>query len=233
MKSLSKTDIEQLPFLWSHGIAARETLKYLDRKGIDATPPLADAGLSRNQLTRKPGGVSAASQHRFLEVAADQADDPLLGLHIAAEMDLRDIGLLYYLQASSATVSDALKRLARYAATASEEISLEIAISHHEGEALLTFRRMLPIGGPCRQHSELIALAFNRVLRVLTNRDFLLGRSGLASISRSCSSGSRSGRAAAVPRPSDARHRCTGRRSRRSARSPSARVVGASRPGSS
>jgi AraC-like DNA-binding protein len=172
VKSLSKTDIEQLPFLWSHGIAARETLKYLDRKGIDATPPLADAGLSRNQLTRKPGGVSAASQHRFLEVAADQADDPLLGLHIAAEMDLRDIGLLYYLQASSATVSDALKRLARYAATASEEISLEIAISHHEGEALLTFRRMLPIGGPCRQHSELIALAFNRVLRVLTNRDF-------------------------------------------------------------
>jgi AraC-like DNA-binding protein len=159
------------PFLWSRGIAACETLKYLDRKGIDATPLLAKAELSRNQLTQNLGGVSAASQHRFLELAAATTDDPLLGLHVAAEMDLRDIGLLFYLPASSATVSGALKRLARYARTASQEIHWEIAVSHQQQEALLTFRRELAFDGSYRQHSEFIALAVNRALRKLTNRD--------------------------------------------------------------
>jgi hypothetical protein len=31
-----QSDPPQLPFLWTVGIAARETLKYLDRRGIDA-----------------------------------------------------------------------------------------------------------------------------------------------------------------------------------------------------
>src|SRR6516165_11431319 len=109
------------PSLWTRGVAARETLSYLDRRGIDAEPALFEAGLSRRQLSRENIGLSVASQYRFLELAAAETDDPLLGLHVAAEMDLRDIGLLFYLQASSATVSDALKRLSRYLATASEE----------------------------------------------------------------------------------------------------------------
>ena len=114
----------------------------LGQKGVDAEPLLSKAELSRRQLTQDPGGVSVVSQHRFLDLAAIQMDDPLLGLHVAAEIDLREIGLLFYLAAASATVSEALEYLARYAATTNEEIRLEI--SHHNDEAVLTF---LPCDG--------------------------------------------------------------------------------------
>src|SRR5215813_13338696 len=99
MRSVPQSDIPQTPFLWSRGTAARETLRYMDRKGIDAEPLLLKAGLSRGQLSPESGGISVASQHRFLELAAIETNDPLLGLHVAAEMDLRDAGLLFYLAA--------------------------------------------------------------------------------------------------------------------------------------
>lgn len=168
--SRSQSDIPPAPSLWTRGIAARETLRYLDKKGFDAAPLLAKAELSRAQLMEDPGGISVASQHRFLELAALETKDSLLGLHVSGELDMRDIGILFYLQASSATVEDALDHLARYAATTSEEIRLEI--SRQEGEVLLTFYHVLDSDNPRRQHSELIALAFSRVLRFLTNHDF-------------------------------------------------------------
>ena len=87
------------PLLWTQGVAARETLSYLDRRGIDAEPAMFGAGLSRRQLSENDIGVSVASQHRFLELAATEANDQALGLHIAAEMDLRAIRLcsrIYY-----------------------------------------------------------------------------------------------------------------------------------------
>ncbi|HEY4472999.1 MAG TPA: AraC family transcriptional regulator ligand-binding domain-containing protein [Stellaceae bacterium] len=178
MSNLPQGDISRLPFVWTRGIAARETLYYLDRNGIDAGALLLRSELGRAQLTQDPGGVSAASQHRFLELAAIEMDDPLLGLHIAAAMDLREIGLLFYLTASSATVGEALEHLAQYAATTTEEIRLEI--SQKQNETLLVFHRALAIDEPCRQHSELITLAFNRVLHKLTNRDFAPARIGFA-----------------------------------------------------
>jgi len=77
------------PLLWTRGVAARETLSYLDRRGIDAKAALFEAGLSRRQLSREDIGLSVASQYRFLELAATEANDQLLGLHVAAEMDMR------------------------------------------------------------------------------------------------------------------------------------------------
>src|SRR5678809_602327 len=99
------------PFVWTRGMAAREVLNYLERQRIDATPILSSAGLSRTQVTQDPSDVPAAAQHRFLELAATTVNDPLLGLHVAAAMDIRNIGLLYYLAAACATVADALEDL--------------------------------------------------------------------------------------------------------------------------
>ena len=74
------------PSLWTRGVAARETLSYLDRRGIDAKPALFEAGLSRRQLSREDIGLSVASQYRFLELAATEANDQLLGLLGSAVM---------------------------------------------------------------------------------------------------------------------------------------------------
>jgi len=174
MWSVPQSDDPQSPFLWSRGTAARETLRYLDTNGIDAEPLLSKAELSRTQLSQDAGGISAASQCRFLDLAATAANDQLLGLHVAAEMDIRDAGLLFYLAAASATVTEAIEHLARYAGTANEAVRFEI--SHHKGETVLTVR---PIGGqdePWRQFSEFIALAVIRALNRATNRDFAPSR---------------------------------------------------------
>jgi len=72
--------------LWTRGVAARETLSYLDRRGIDAEPALIGAGISRRQLSQDDIGLSVASQYRFLELAAAEANDQLLGLRVAAEL---------------------------------------------------------------------------------------------------------------------------------------------------
>jgi hypothetical protein len=102
-RSVPQSDVLERPFLWTGGTAARETLRYLQWNGIDAELLLSSAGLSQSQLSQKRGGVSVASQCRFLENAAVGTSDSLLRLHVATEMDLRDIGVLFYLTASSAT----------------------------------------------------------------------------------------------------------------------------------
>jgi AraC-like DNA-binding protein len=89
-------------------------------------------------------------------------------------MDMRNIGILFYLAASSVTVADALERLARYGATTNEQIRIEIV--RQKEESLLTLRRVPMPDEPYRQHSEFVALAFDRVLCRLTNRDFVPSR---------------------------------------------------------
>src|SRR5215510_5594841 len=168
MRSVAQSDIPQSPFLWSRGTAARETLRYLDRNGIDAEPLLLKAELSRDQLSPESGGISVASQHRFLELAAIEMNDSLLGLHVAAE------GILFYLAAASATVTEALEHLARYAGTANEAVHLEI--SQHNGEAVLAVRPIGCYDEPWRQFCEFIALAVIRALNRATNRDFAPSR---------------------------------------------------------
>jgi AraC-like DNA-binding protein len=170
----SRSDISQGPFLWTRGIAAREALRYLEKNGIDAEPLLAKVGLSRGQLSQERGGVSVAAQYRFLELAATATNDSLFGLHLAAEMDLRSAGILFYLAASSATVSEALENLARYAGTSNEAVLIEI--SRHKDATVITVRPVQAHDEPRRQWSELIGLGVIRALRMQTGRDFAPSR---------------------------------------------------------
>jgi AraC-like DNA-binding protein len=174
VRRISQSDIRQNLLLWTRGTAAREALAYLDRIGIDAEPLLSKAELSRDQLLQDRGGLSAASQYRFLELAASETNDSLLGLRLAVEMDLRVAGILFYLAASSATVAEALDHLVRYAATTSEDIRPEL--SQHNGEMIITSRHVLAIDDPYRQFSEFLALGLIRVLHRVTNRDFAPSR---------------------------------------------------------
>jgi AraC-like DNA-binding protein len=158
------------PLLWTRGVAARETLKYLDRKGIDAESALFAARLSRRQLSRDNIGVSVASQYRFLELAAVEANDQLLGLHVAAEMDLRSIGILFYLTGSAQTVSEALENLAHYSRTTNEALSVDI--SRHKDEVVLAIHQVQEFDQQHRQFFELTVLWLVRTLHKQTNHRF-------------------------------------------------------------
>ena len=160
--------------LWTRGVAARETLRYLERRGIDTEPALLGAGISRSQLSQDDIGLSVGSQYRFLELAAAEADDSLLGLHVAAEMDIRAVGILFYLTGSSRTVSEALENLARYSQTTNEALVGEI--SRQKDEVILAVRHLQEFDEPHRQFFELLALWFIRTLQQETNRDFTPSR---------------------------------------------------------
>jgi AraC-like DNA-binding protein len=161
---------QKSPLLWTRGVAAHETLSYLDRRGIDAEPALFGAGLSRRQLSENEIGVSVASQYRFLELAATEANDHLLGLHVAAEMDMRAIGILFYLAGSSPSVFEALENLAHYSATTNEALVLEIF--RQKDEVILAIRHVQEFYELHQQFFELLALWFIRTLHRQTNADF-------------------------------------------------------------
>jgi AraC-like DNA-binding protein len=165
---------EESALMWTRGIAARETLSYLDRRGIDPEPALIGAGISRRQLSQDDVGLPVGCQYRFLELAAAEANDQLLGLHVAAEMDLRSIGILFYLTGSAPTVSEALENLVRYSQTTNEALAVEI--SRRRDETILAVRHVQEFDEPHRQFFELLAHWFVRTLHKETNRDFTLSR---------------------------------------------------------
>jgi hypothetical protein len=73
MKSVPRNDVRASPFVWTRGTAARETLRNLDRNGIDAEPLLVKGELSFRVPV--PG------------VRRDPDERSAAGLHVAAETD--------------------------------------------------------------------------------------------------------------------------------------------------
>jgi hypothetical protein len=69
--------------------------------------------------------ITVRRQIRFLNLAADALQDELLGFHLAQTLEFRGFGLLYYVAASSETMGDALRRIARYCSITNEAVSLQ------------------------------------------------------------------------------------------------------------
>ena len=107
------------------GVATRLATRRLREAGIVLKPLLRGAGLSVSQINRKDIRISVASQIRFLELAAKALKDPLLGFRLARDGELRQIGLLYYVAASSETLGDALDRAQRYSSIANAGLVLK------------------------------------------------------------------------------------------------------------
>jgi AraC-like DNA-binding protein len=105
-------------------VATRLAASRLREASIALKPLLRNAGLSVSQINRKDLLISVASQIRFLELAANALKDPLLGFRLARNGELRRIGLLHYIAASSETLGDALERVERYSSIANAGLVL-------------------------------------------------------------------------------------------------------------
>jgi AraC-like DNA-binding protein len=150
-------------------VAAREALRHLDLNGCNADPLLSKAGLWRNSVLDEDIDISIISQYRFLEFAAEEMDDALLGLHLAEQMDPRNVGLVFYLSSASPTVLEALSNLSKYAKTGNEDILLDL--KRHKNEIVLSLRTISGQQEPHRHYSEFVALTMIRALSKATNRD--------------------------------------------------------------
>lgn len=93
--------------------------------GIDLDQLLKQAGLTLREIENPDARLRVRDQISFLNLAADALQDDFLGFHLAQQPDLREIGLLYYVSASSGTMDEALRRTARYSAIVNEGVSLK------------------------------------------------------------------------------------------------------------
>jgi AraC-like DNA-binding protein len=118
---------------------ARLALGRLRAAGIDPAPIIRRAGLTLGQLEERTAQLPADTQVGFLNLAAQTLDDDLLGFHLAKEFELRRVGLLYFVLASSATLNEALAQFERYSAIANESIVLSCALRNTQ-EVLFRYR---------------------------------------------------------------------------------------------
>src|SRR5436305_14880066 len=88
--------------------------------GIELAPLLRNAGLTVEQIEQRGTRVKVQSQIKLLELAAADLQDDFLGFHLARDFDLREIGLLYYVAASSELIGDALQKAERYSGTVND-----------------------------------------------------------------------------------------------------------------
>src|SRR5262249_12608138 len=105
-------DLASIPM--AQGGLSRLAIARLNGAGIPAEPLLDRAGLTPELIADPQAQLSVRSQITLLDQAAIALKDDFLGFTLARDFDPREIGLLYYVMASSATLGDGLKRVARY-----------------------------------------------------------------------------------------------------------------------
>jgi AraC-like DNA-binding protein len=108
----------------SGGLISRLAFARLKQAGIEVTPLLKEAKLTAEEVNDRKARLSVQSQISFVELAADALHDDVLGFHMARDFDVREIGLLHYVAASSDTIGDALQRIVRYSRCVSEGVPL-------------------------------------------------------------------------------------------------------------
>src|SRR3954454_16215666 len=91
-------------------------------KGIASV--LSGAGLTAAQVADPGLRLEVRTQIKVLDLAARELQDECLGFHLARSFDLREIGLLYYVMASSERLEDALRNAERYSAINDEGVRL-------------------------------------------------------------------------------------------------------------
>ena len=107
------------------GLGSRLAVAYLQRRGINPGPLLKQAGLSATALARG-NRIPVTSQIEFLRLVSNAVADDWIGLTLAADFDLREMGMLYYVAASSQRLGHALHRLERYARLGNEAVVVRI-----------------------------------------------------------------------------------------------------------
>ena len=128
-------------------------------KGVDVDALLRKAGLSRIQLEDPHVRISVRSQVVFLDLVAKALGDDLLGFHLSQNFDLRMIGLLYYVLASSETLGEALGRAARYSSIVNEGLRVTV----REGKEIDVV--LESVGVPRRLNRHQIEFSFATFIR--------------------------------------------------------------------
>ena len=137
--------------------------------GLDIEPLLKHSGLSVQQAKNSRFRIAVKAQIKFLNLVADALPDEFLGVHVAERIDLRELGLLYYVLASSNTLGDALKRFSRYSTIHNEGI--HISYRERNNKILMIFKHVGVARLNDRHQIEFFVVTLLRLCRQLTGRN--------------------------------------------------------------
>src|SRR5262249_17598224 len=127
----SEQDLASIPM--AGGGLSRLAIARLKSAGVEVAPLLRRAGLTPEVIANPEERLSVRSQVALLDEAAIALKDDCLGFTLARDFDPREIGLLYYVMASSQTLGDGLKRVARYSQITNEAV----VVRYQEGNRLI------------------------------------------------------------------------------------------------
>jgi AraC-like DNA-binding protein len=148
------------------GGIARLAHRRLRDAGIDPAPVILSAGLEISDLENSKPRLDASKQAEMLELAARELQDDCLGFHLAQSFELGEIGLVYYVMASSERLADAVQKAERYCAINNEGVRLRSS-TKYAFAIELEYRGVDRLSD--RHHMEFWLVTLVRICRTLTN----------------------------------------------------------------
>jgi AraC-like DNA-binding protein len=135
---------------------------------IQVDPLLEKASLTVEQARDPKIRIPVQAQIKFLNLVAQALQDEFLGIRLAEQIDLREVGLLYYVMASSDTLGNALRSAARYSKLQNEGIH----IIYREGADVSVSFQYFGVARHADRHQiEFFVTILQRICRELTELD--------------------------------------------------------------
>jgi AraC-like DNA-binding protein len=134
--------------------------------GIDPTLVMLEAGLTVEEEQKRKRRIDARALLRVLERAAQELHDDWFGFHLALNFELGEIGLLYYVMASSERLTDALRNAERYCAINNEGVRLRIS---SERSLTIAIEYLNLDRSSDRHHIEFWLVTLVRICRTVTS----------------------------------------------------------------
>jgi AraC-like DNA-binding protein len=164
----SERDLASIPM--AQGGLSRLAIARLKSAGVPVAPLLKRVGLTPELIAQPEERLSVRSQIALLDEAAIALKDDCIGFTLARDFDLREIGLLYYVMASSQTLGNALKRVARYSKITNEAL----VFGYREGNTLTINLNYSGVPRHSDRHQiEFCMFAVLRICRVLTGQNLV------------------------------------------------------------
>jgi AraC-like DNA-binding protein len=164
----SEQDLALIPM--AGGGLSRLAIARLKSAGVPVVPLLRHVGLTPEAIADPEERLSVRSQVALLDEAAIALKDDCLGFTLARDHDPREIGLLYYVMASSQTLGDGLKRVARYSRITNEAL----VVGYREGNRLLINLSYSGVPRHSDRHQmEFCMFGLLRICRMLTGQNLV------------------------------------------------------------
>jgi AraC-like DNA-binding protein len=149
------------------GGIARLACARLDKMGNDPTVILSKVGLTPEEARDPAVRLEVRTQIKLLQLAAEEVQDEWLGFHLAHSFDLREIGLVYYVMASSEQLADALRNAERYSKINNEGVRLRFNMQ--DGSAVIALDYVNVDRDTDRHQIEFWLVTLVRICRQVTN----------------------------------------------------------------